>query len=222
MNNYYELTPDYKLDTEYGNIYSETCNLFDNKNKSVNIIREELSSILNKEFDFELKELDELESVKKLIVNYKCIQNEFFELSNELNKETQNTDNDIELLNSHIKYINNIYKKYEDRITPEIETTINSMSNILKENNKLLEVRKKYEESRKKILPYLSFIKYINNFNTGCTCSLCLSNNVNSYFDPCGHTSCSECIKSMKVEFGKTSCPFCKMKINITKPLYFL
>ena len=41
---------------------------------------------------------------------------------------------------------------------------------------------------------YQNLLKKINNGNVGNTCSLCLQNPVNKYFNPCGHTACDKCI----------------------------
>ena len=43
------------------------------------------------------------------------------------------------------------------------------------------------------MIEYIEVTKYLNNFNTGNTCSICLSNKVDKYYVPCGHTCCKKC-----------------------------
>ena len=54
--------------------------------------------------------------------------------------------------------------------------------------------------------------------NVGSTCSICLCENVTSYFNPCGHTACESCIDRNK----DNTCPLCRADIRNTHKLYFI
>ena len=91
------------------------------------------------------------------------------------------SEREIEILNSHCNYI----RKLQDTYTGESDDSfsylvkdIEALSLKIKENNDLKEIRKRYTETRREMLSYLSLIKQINQFNLGTTCSLCLANNV--------------------------------------------
>ena len=228
---YCELDPP----TGYGiscqsNLYSETSNILNhtsNIKNSVVKIKDEIVEELNKEFNFEVEELPELETIKNLIQSFNKIKGEFLDINDKLIKESEKTKKDLELLNSNIKYINSISEEYDNEtesnsLNDDIKQKIETLSETIKNNNKLKETRDQYTIIRKEFIRYLSLIKVLNNFNTGSTCSLCLTNNVTNYFDPCGHTSCHDCIQKMRISYGRTSCPFCKNKINMDKPLYFI
>ena len=64
-------------------------------------------------------------------------------------------------------------------------------------NSKINDVKEEYIERKREMIQYMDILKYLNKANIGNTCSLCLTNNVTIYFNPCGHTSCEECYKRM-------------------------
>lgn len=229
MNQYYELSPNlnYGNETQYSNIYNETSQLNPNSNQKNKIItiQENLVNLLKEPFNFEFEELPEYESIKKVIKEFKTINDTYLKLHNRLQDSIEKTEKEIELMNSHIKYINSLQKKYDNTSSEkfdEMKQDIEKLSEKIKHNNELEKIRKEYHETRSKMLRYLSFIKLVNNFNTGSTCSLCLSNNVTMFFDPCGHTGCEECIEKLYIKHGDKPCPFCKKKILIPKSLYFI
>ena len=80
------------------------------------------------------------------------------------------------------------------------------------------------------MMQYLDVIKYLNKCNVGNTCSLCLTNNVDTYFNPCGHTTCDDCLKKLRDENihelntlnQELKCPFCRKDVYDTKKLYYI
>ena len=71
---------------------------------------------------------------------------------------------------------------------------------------------------------YMDVLLYLNKGNVGNTCSLCLTNNVKFYFNPCGHTCCEECLNKMgsQLRLQDTKCVFCRKNIYETKKLYYI
>ena len=227
MSQYYELSPNLQYSNE--NIYYESSSLdtnYNSNNKLINV-REYLVDLLKNKFEYDYEELPELELIEKLIKEFNIINKTYISLHTKLHESIKKTEYEVRLINSHMKYIMDMNKQYDNTnntndLFGNIKQDIENLSDKIKNNNDLENIREKYNDTRKKMLSYLSFIKKINNFNTGSTCSLCLSNNVNMFFDPCGHTSCQECINKLEVERGDVPCPFCKKKIKISRPLYFI
>lgn len=235
MNNYYQLnnTTGNYCDSGIGDIYKQSNNiLFENQwntnNKSVIIINE-LNDLLNKSFDdLSINEkIPELDMIKNIINEFNIIKSEFIDIYSKLQTEKQNTEKDLELLNSNVKHLNLILKKYKkedsiDENTKMVVNKIDELSIVIKNNNNLQKITNKYEEINKKLNKYFDIIKVFNNFNRGTVCSMCLQNNVDHYFNPCGHTACNECIKKLKSNSDTYNCIFCKKDIISTKPLYFI
>tara|TARA_B100001094_G_C18021409_1_gene715299 strand:+ start:361 stop:1050 length:690 start_codon:yes stop_codon:yes gene_type:complete len=229
MSQYYELSPNlsYTNNDEYSNMYCETSRLNSNSNPKNKIvtIQEHLVNLLKEPFEFEFEELPEYDMVQKIIHDFQTINETYSRLHYRLQESIDTTEKEIELMNSHLRYIYSLQKKYENTSNDKfnnMKRDIEELSEKMKHNNELEQIRKEYQETRKTMLRYLSFIKLVNNFNVGSTCSLCLSNNVNMFFDPCGHTSCEECMEKLQMKHGGKPCPFCKKKVIMPKPLYFI
>lgn len=228
MNNYYELNPPmYSSNSTYSGLYNETSALDTNsnlKNKTIQI-QEELVKEMNEDFDIAYEERPELKQVQTLLENYRKINDKYMKDSRDLKEAMKQSEREIEILNSHCNYI----RKLQDTYTSESDDSfsylvkdIEALSLKIKENNDLKEIRKRYTETRREMLSYLSLIKQINQFNLGTTCSLCLANNVDGYFNPCGHTACNQCMDKLDTMSRDAPCPFCKKKIMTTRPLFFI
>lgn len=49
-------------------------------------------------------------------------------------------------------------------------------------------------------------------------CTICMSEPVNEYIDPCGHTFCSECLHRAR---GGGTCPTCRTRVQNVRKLFF-
>ena len=94
----------------------------------------------------------------------------------------------------------------------------------IKENSKIDKVKEEYVIRKSEMMQYLDIIKYLNKCNLGNTCSLCLTNNVTLYFNPCGHTACDECYKKLlgNSNAQELKCAFCRKDVYDTKKLYYI
>jgi len=193
-------------------------------------VKEELIEEINKQIDsnIDFKEDDVVikESlIMQTIADFKKKQDEFIIIKNKLNDELKKNKNDIDTLTKCIKFTSQLESKYFDGnkldIISEIKNNIEVLSNNIKKNTNITQNRKEYDEKRVEIIKYLQLIRLINNFNIGNTCSLCMTNTVDTYLDPCGHTSCKECIDRLLSGSGK-QCFICRKVIDNTKPLYFI
>ena len=63
-------------------------------------------------------------------------------------------------------------------------------------------------------------IKKLNKLNITNTCPTCLTNPVNIYFNPCGHTLCDDCYERISSDNEK-KCFLCRMRVMNKHPLYF-
>jgi len=94
---------------------------------------------------------------------------------------------------------------------------------ILKLSNNLKSAKRDYVRIRIEMNDCFSIIKSINNLNISNTCSLCLTNKVEIFIDPCGHSFCTNCKdRLIQYEGGitDTNCPTCRGYIRDFKSLY--
>ena len=74
----------------------------------------------------------------------------------------------------------------------------------------------------------------MNNFNVSNTCPICLTNPVDHFMDPCGHTICKDCLLNTFKRNGNSTdiyaigrgddfhCSFCREKVKSVRSLYFI
>ena len=92
--------------------------------------------------------------------------------------------------------------------------------------NSLKDVRIEYDAQQKEYTRFLKVLLLVNNMNTGNLCSICISQTVTSYYNPCGHTTCDECKRRLIEYAGETSitgcrCPICRVDIRGSEKIYF-
>jgi proline dehydrogenase len=177
---------------------SEGNDIKKNMDQSINELSNKLIEFM-KNFNKHRKNMDESEkNMKKVIME---------------------TQKDVEIMDTFIEFLKSISYKTDKNIEP-IEKHINSICDDIKNNNKIKETKKDYINKKKIFNQHLNIIRLINQMNVGSTCSICLQDNVDSFFDPCGHTICSKCNKSNS-EYSSNTCPLCRKTIINTRKLYF-
>lgn len=201
-----------ELNSDTNEIFSEIANgIIDEKNKD---------SVQEK--DTLLKRFNEL--LQEFKNEYHDIQEKFINADNFLKNECKKSDSDIRNLENMINFINNIDKSYsEEEEIKKINENIILLSNKIKNNNKLKEAKQSYCESRVEINKYFDIIKSFNNMNISCICSLCLTNKIDEYINPCGHCFCTECkerLISYEGSFNDACCPICRGHIMDFKKLF--
>ena len=93
-----------------------------------------------------------------------------------------------------------------------------------KDFNKILEesfnikAKYTYSEARGKYTEYLTELFKLNHLNVGNKCSICLTNIVDTFYNPCGHTICASCDKP---DIHK-KCHICRANVHSVKKLYFI
>ncbi len=76
-------------------------------------------------------------------------------------------------------------------------------------------------------MKYLNELLHINNVNIGNKCSICLTDIVSNYYNPCGHTICETCDKfdtesNINGIGNSNRCPICRSNINERRKLFFI
>jgi len=153
--------------------------------------------------------------------NYIKEQSKYFECEKNLNKEIEKSKNDIKKLDLIVKFIKELdVGDCPDGLTENIVENMKKLSKQIEESNKISNLRNIYIDSRKIINKYLSFLKKLNNMNTANVCPLCLTNVVNVYLNPCGHTCCDSCYEKLETNHD-LHCFLCRNRIIQKNPLYF-
>lgn len=165
------------------------------------------------------KKIDELsEYIIEFMKDFKNQQEKLEQAESNMKQMIEDTQNDIKLLNSFIAFLKGVSSKYGKK-TGKIEKEILEICDDIDKQTKLEEIKQIYIQEKTIYFQYLNIIKLINQMNTGSTCSICLQDNVDMYFNPCGHTACSTCCE--KTLISTNQCPLCRKTIDKTQKLYF-
>ena len=151
-----------------------------------------------KDFNQYKKSMDEAEKLMKLAID--------------------SNQKDILIIDTFIEFLNKISNQTDKDIEP-IQTQIKSVCEDIKNNSKIKEAKDTYIKEKMKFHKHLNIIKLINQMNVGSTCSICLQDNVDSYFNPCGHTACSKCMDK-NTEYDRP-CPLCRKQVRSIHKLFF-
>ncbi len=171
-----------------------------------------LSNELNELLGFSLEEYNK-KSIK--------IEESINEICNKINNYFTQLRNDIynlHILNQKLQFISNYENESNENFFELIDKYENSIKNKLE--NKLKEdVKNKIEKihdlfNMLKLLQSQLYVKIVTKYS----CGICLTNNIESYYNNCGHVICKSCgVKNR----NSNICPFCKRE-NILKPLFFI
>lgn len=206
------------------------------ENKLINVKSELLESIDNSfknEIEKDESYQNEIKDIQGNIILiqqiYKKIEDQNKKVIDiELNykKAIEETKKSIENIDTFTQFLKTISQKFPDNDeTTKIAEDICELSLKIKNDNNCMEIRKSYQKELYLLNEYHNLLKKINNGNVGNTCSLCLQNPVNKYFNPCGHTACDKCIDHLyekSEDVYNVNCFLCRKKINSNHPIYFI
>ena len=207
----------------------------DNTYNDLLILKHDLLKYLKNEkiyFDDELEiNIEKVEPKTNVLVDalseffkeFKIKQDELIKDEKELIEEINKTKDDINIIKAMMEKTKKMMEKYD--LNKDIITTMGELGKSIREKSNINAVKEKYIKSRKDILLYLDIIKSINYLNVGNTCSLCMLNNVDVYFQNCGHTACQECADRL-IEYDggieNARCSFCRKDIFKINKLYYI
>ena len=185
----------------------------------------ELLQIDNK--DYKNKEVDEMiMKMDRFYETFHKLQNELDELQNEYNREYKSTQDNMTKLDTTIHYMKVMNEEYDkDETITEIMDKMNSYSEKIKSNTKLKDAKDKYTLKRIELNSYLYFIQNINKWNISAICPICITDKIDSYCNPCGHTACKKCLErnaSIVNNSNHNKCPICRDNVMDIRKLYFI
>ena len=173
--------------------------------------------ILEKKEDGNVKKCSEM--FDEFIKDYKKKQEHYLECKNKFQDEISKSKNNIKKLDLIIQFIRELDKDCNDQETEELLNNLKNLSNKIENDKNIITARTEYIKCRKDIENNLNLIKKINSMNMSNTCPLCLTNSVNIYLNPCGHTCCEECYG--RLSNNENKCFLCRSNIMSKNPLYF-
>lgn len=171
-----------------------------------------LNNELNELLGFSLEEYNQ-KSIK--------IEESINEICNKINNYFTQLRNDIynlHILNQKLQFISNYENESNEDFFEIIDKYENSIKNKL-ENRLKEDIKKKIEKihdlfNMLKLLQSQLYVKVVTKYS----CGICLTNNIESYYNNCGHVICKSCgVKNR----NNNICPFCKRE-SALKPLFFI
>jgi uncharacterized protein YoxC len=202
-------------------------------NESI-IIRDTLQNVLQgvevlpiDDKDFKDPEIDTIiDTLKGFSKTFDTLQKELDDLKQKYNEESNKTIKNIEQINSSIAYMKTMNELYDkDKSIKDIVDKMNEYNQIIKENDILRSVKNDYIQKRKQLNKHLYLIQCINGFNISATCPICMTNTIDSYCNPCGHTYCGECLQknsNIVNNVNNNKCLICREYIMDIRKLYFI
>ena len=228
LDDFDKLTPDYNESTcspesimdELGNVKGITwLPLIAMKEELINHMKED--SIAD---DIPFSKIDELsDSLIEFMKDFNGYKNSMDEAERKMKFAIDSNQKDIEVIQTFIDFLSKIDPQITESNTSDLQTQITNICNDIINNSNIKEMKDNYIKEKMKFHKHLNIIKLINQMNVGSTCSICFQDNVDSYFNPCGHTACSKCM-SKTGEFyddDHRPCPLCRKQVISIHKLFF-
>ena len=209
------------------------------KNNIIDILHRR-SEFKDEEYDeekYESKEIDELyEKIKNINQEFKILQEKLHIAEETLKREIDTLNTNSKSLDTFITFLKSLSSDNPQigvslkGETKEIIENITDLSSKLAETDSFIKAKKEYVTERKNILKHIYFLRKVNKLNITNMCVVCMEDPVTHFINPCGHTFCSNCLKSHFVVdeivndtiYNDKNCPVCRKYVNSVNPLYFL
>lgn len=197
-------------------------------------IRDNLLNILNNkdilpidDQEFKCEKIDTIVNhIEYLNKELMPLQDDLEEYHQKYQEEVKKTKENIDKIDCSIQFIKTCNKEYESN--KKIKSIIDSLTEYIKtidENDKLKEAKEEYINKRKLINKHLCLINAVNKFNLAAICPICLTDKIDSYCNPCGHTACKACLdktSSIVNNVNHNKCPICREYVMDIRKLYFI
>jgi hypothetical protein len=187
------------------------------KEELINHMKDDVVTTLDEEEDNYFEDLSN--RIITIIDKIKIQQTKMNEIEETMKQAIQENQKDIHVFTTFIEFLSKISNQTDKDMEP-IQTQINSICEDIKYTSKMKEIKEQYILEKQRFHKYLNIIKLLNQMNVGSTCTICLQENVNSYFNPCGHTACSKCCEKNS-NYNGSCCPLCRSVIHKINKLYF-
>lgn len=197
-------------------------------------IRENLMNILNNKSilpiddpEFKCEEIDDIVSkLKGFTETFDTLQKDLDEAYQKYEDAFKNTNKDIQKINNSIQLIENCSKEYDtDSSTKSIIDSLKDYIKTINKNNKLSITKEEYIKRRKLLNKHIYLMNTINGYNTSAICPICITDKIDSYCNPCGHTACRKCLdKASNIvnNINHNKCPICRDHVMDIRKLYFI
>lgn len=197
-------------------------------------IRDTLLNILNNkdvlpidDQEFKCEKIDSIvDQIKLFNKELMALQDEIEEYHQKYQMEVKKTKENIDKIDCSIQFIQTCNKEYESN--KKIKSIIDSLTEYIKtinENDKLKVAKEEYINKRKLINKHLCLINAVNKLNVAAICPICLTDKIDSYCNPCGHTACNACLdktSSIVNNVNHNKCPICREYVMDIRKLYFI
>lgn len=220
--------PEIKVDTRFNEQISALSfiknELINNTHDLNNITDEEMNEKVN-DFDEKYKNLHE--GIHLFMKDMTKCREKLLSLETDLKEKENENKKDITLIQTFLDFVVNLKESTEEEVVSDtFKGEIVKVCDNVKDNNSFKEVKNEYDKTKKNYLKYLKTLSLINNLNVGNLCSICIQNNVTTYYNPCGHTTCETCKERLMEYSGETNisgcrCPICRVNIRDSKKIYF-
>jgi len=185
----------------------------------------EIIPIDNKEYKNE--EIDKIVTkIETFSTEFHLLQKELDGLHDQYNKEVVKTTDNIRKIESSIQLMKKMEDEYQtDDMVKAIVDNLNDYSKKIQDNDKLSDRKQEYIQKRKELNSYLYFIQKLNRWNIFAICPICITEKIDSYCNPCGHTACRKCLErssSIGSNFNQNKCPICREYVMDIRKLYFI
>lgn len=197
-------------------------------------IRDNLLNILNNkdilpidDQEFKCEKIDSIvDQIKLFNKELMALQDEIEEYHQKYQEEVKKTKENVDKIDCSIQFIKTCNKEYEsDEKIKSIIDSLNEYIKTINENDKLKEAKEEYINKRKLINKHLCLINAVNKLNVSAICPICLTDKIDSYCNPCGHTACKACLdKSSNIvnNVNHNKCPICREYVMDIRKLYFI
>ena len=218
---------------DFNNITEPVC-IANNLTDEPIQIRENLINILNDKDilpiddpDFKDEEIDDIVSkLKGFTKNFDTLQKDLDEAHEKYEDASKTTQGNIQKINNSIQLIKTCSKEYDsDSSTKNIIDSLKDYIKTINENDKLSVIKEEYIQKRKLLNKHIYLINTINSYNTSAICPICITDKIDSYCNPCGHTACRKCLdKSSNIvnNVNHNKCPICREHVMDIRKLYFI
>jgi hypothetical protein len=121
--------------------------------------------------------------------------------------------------------INPINPSGTDEKVKQIIESLKDYIHEIGENNKLKIAKEDYLQKRKLLNRHIYLINSINCWNVSAICPICITDKIDSYCNPCGHTACRSCLDKNSNTINNVNhnrCPICREQVMDIRKLYLI
>lgn len=202
------------------------------ENETINSVKSKFLSLLTTNIsdndisnDESLKSLEDKlakinNDIMEVFTEFEKLQSNTIKLEKDYEISLENLKKDIEKLQKFQDFISCKTFKDDKKLLSSLTSNIEDICKNMLDNNEHENMRDLLHKNNITISMYLQkFIKPLNKGNIGSTCNFCMTNNVDSFINPCGHTGCKECLS--RLEIDEAQCFICRNRVFNIKRLYF-